>query len=159
MGSQRVRLDMTEVTYRVCKHHAEQGFPGDSGGKQSACNAGNLGSIPGLGRSLREGPSSILVPGEFQGQRSLASYSPWGCRVGQDLWRWHIMIRKTRVMKKRPRRFFFYWRIIALQNELAIGIHIAPLSWTSFPPPSSSHSSISEQNDEMSSPCYRAAPH
>ena len=38
------------------------------------------------------------------------------------------MIRKTRVMKKRPRRFFFYWRMIALQNELAIGIHIAPLS-------------------------------
>ena len=27
------------------------GFPGDSDGKESAFNAGDLGSIPGLGRS------------------------------------------------------------------------------------------------------------
>ena len=27
------------------------GFPGGSEGKESACNAGDLGSIPGLGRS------------------------------------------------------------------------------------------------------------
>ena len=26
------------------------GFPGDSDGKESACNAGDLGSVPGLGR-------------------------------------------------------------------------------------------------------------
>ena len=31
------------------------GFPGGSDGKDSACNAGYLGSIPGLGRSPREG--------------------------------------------------------------------------------------------------------
>ena len=30
------------------------GFPGGSAGKESACNAGDLGSIPGLGRSLGE---------------------------------------------------------------------------------------------------------
>ena len=30
-------------------------FPGSSAGKESACNAGNLGSVPGLGRSPREG--------------------------------------------------------------------------------------------------------
>ena len=28
-----------------------KGFPGDSAGKDSACNAGDLGLIPGLGRS------------------------------------------------------------------------------------------------------------
>ena len=27
-------------------------FPGNSAGKESVCNAGNLGLIPGLGRSL-----------------------------------------------------------------------------------------------------------
>ena len=27
------------------------GFPGGSDGKESACNVGDLGSIPGLGRS------------------------------------------------------------------------------------------------------------
>ena len=29
-------------------------FPGSSVGKESACNTGDPGSIPGLGRSLRE---------------------------------------------------------------------------------------------------------
>ena len=31
------------------------GFPGGSDGKQSACNAGDLGSIPRWGRSPGEG--------------------------------------------------------------------------------------------------------
>ena len=31
------------------------GFPGGSDGKESACNAGDPGSIPGLGRSAGEG--------------------------------------------------------------------------------------------------------
>ena len=30
-------------------------FPGSSAGKESTCNVGELGSIPGLGRSPREG--------------------------------------------------------------------------------------------------------
>ena len=30
------------------------GFPSGSAGKESACNAGDLGSIPGLGRSPEE---------------------------------------------------------------------------------------------------------
>ena len=40
------------------------GFPGGSDSKESACNAGDLGLIPGLGRSLEEGMathSSILA--------------------------------------------------------------------------------------------------
>ena len=36
-----------------CKSHL--GFPGDSAGKESACNAGDLGLIPRLGRSSGEG--------------------------------------------------------------------------------------------------------
>ena len=32
-----------------------KGFPGGSAGKESACNAGDLGSIPGLRRSPGEG--------------------------------------------------------------------------------------------------------
>ena len=31
------------------------GFPGGSAGKESTCNVGDLGSIPGLGRSPGEG--------------------------------------------------------------------------------------------------------
>ena len=33
----------------------DSGFPGGSDGKESACNAGDLGLIPGLGRSPGEG--------------------------------------------------------------------------------------------------------
>ena len=32
-----------------------KGFPGGSDGKESACHAGDPSSIPGLGRSAREG--------------------------------------------------------------------------------------------------------
>ena len=40
------------------------GFPCDSAGKESVCSAGDLGSIPGSGRSLEKGKathSSILA--------------------------------------------------------------------------------------------------
>ena len=36
------------------------GFPGDSDGKESACNAGDPGSIPGLGRYPGEGNGNPL---------------------------------------------------------------------------------------------------
>ena len=36
------------------------GFPGGSAGKESACNAGDLSPIPGLGRSLGDGKSYSL---------------------------------------------------------------------------------------------------
>ena len=36
------------------------GFPGGSEGKASACNAGDLGSIPGPGRSSGEGNGNLL---------------------------------------------------------------------------------------------------
>ena len=36
------------------------GFPGGSAGKESVCNVGDLGSVPGLGRSPGEGNSYPL---------------------------------------------------------------------------------------------------
>ena len=55
------------------------GFPGGSDCKVSACNVGDPGSIPGSGRSLggRWQPTSVFLPGESHGQRSLVDYSPW----------------------------------------------------------------------------------
>ena len=54
-------------------------FPDSSVGKESACIAGDLGSIPGLGRSSGEGkrklPTPVFWGGEFHGL-----YSPWGCK-------------------------------------------------------------------------------
>ena len=36
------------------------GFPGGSSGKESACNEGDLGSVPGLGRFPGEGKGHPL---------------------------------------------------------------------------------------------------
>ena len=41
------------VVYRIPLSFS--GFPGDSDGKESACSAGDLGPIPGSGRSPAEG--------------------------------------------------------------------------------------------------------
>ena len=38
----------------------QSGFPGGSDGKESACNVGDLVSLPGLGRSPGGGPGSPL---------------------------------------------------------------------------------------------------
>ena len=59
----------------------------NSGGlvrKKSACNVGDLGSIPGWeGVSRRKWqPTPVFSPGEFHGQRSLQSMGSQ--RVGHD---------------------------------------------------------------------------
>ena len=59
------------------------GFPSDSDGKQSAYNAGDLGSVPELGRSPGEGHGNPLQNSCLEnphGQRSLVGYSPWSCK-------------------------------------------------------------------------------
>ena len=59
------------------------GFPGGSEGKESACNARDLGSIPGLGRSPGGGHGSPLQYSCLEnpsGQRSLVDCSPWSHR-------------------------------------------------------------------------------
>ena len=45
---------------RTQDYLSERSFLGDSGGKKTACNAGDLGSIPGLGRSPGEGNGCAL---------------------------------------------------------------------------------------------------
>ena len=52
-----------------------------SDSKESTCNAGDLGSIPGLGRSPGGGDDNPLHYSCLEnphGQRSLADYSSWG---------------------------------------------------------------------------------
>ena len=54
-----------------------------SDGKESACNEGDQGSIPGLGRSPGGGPGNPLQYSGLEnppGQRSLVGCSPWGCK-------------------------------------------------------------------------------
>ena len=76
---------------RLCSSTAEdkglipgwrtKGFPCGSDSKESACNVGDLDSIPGLGRSPGERngyPFQYFCLKNPPGQRILAGYSPWG---------------------------------------------------------------------------------
>ena len=59
------------------------GFPGGSERKESTCNAGDLGLIPRLGRSLGEGNG---YPLQYSGLKNsmdrgaLTDYNSWGCK-------------------------------------------------------------------------------
>ena len=68
--------------------------PCGSDGKESACCVGDSSSIPGLVSSPGVGNGNTLqyfyfffpvfLSREFHGEKSLAGYSPWSCRVGYD---------------------------------------------------------------------------
>ena len=55
------------------------GFPGGSDGKESACSARDLGSVPGSGRS--SGEEEVLLPGESHGTWQATVH---GVTVGHD---------------------------------------------------------------------------
>jgi len=59
------------------------GFLVDSAGNESACNAGDPGLIPGLGRSPGEG---IGYPLQYSGLES-----PWGCKESETTERLSLM--------------------------------------------------------------------
>ena len=64
-------------------------FPGDSVVKNLPANIGDVGSIPESGRfpwRSKWQTNPLFLPVKSHGQRSLAGYSPWGCkRIRHDL--------------------------------------------------------------------------
>ena len=78
------------------------GFSDGLDGKESACNAGDLGSIPGSGRSPGEGNGNPLQFScwRIHGQRSLVGRSPWGHKELDttewltDTWLIHVVWQK-----------------------------------------------------------------
>ena len=69
-------------------HSYDGGFPGGSESKESTCNVGDLGLIPGLGRSSGEGNGNPLwyscLENPMDGGTWVAGYSPQSQRVGHD---------------------------------------------------------------------------
>ena len=91
-----------------------KGFLGGSNDKESACNAGDLGSIPGLRRSPGEGygnPFQYSYLENPHGQRSLAGCCPRGRK--QRVWHnWatkHIRRRKGKILNS--------WRKVEPREE------------------------------------------
>jgi len=65
------------------------GFPGGSDSKESTtCNAGDLGPIPGLGKSPRGGhgnPSPVFLPAESSWTKESGGLQPMGSQsFGHD---------------------------------------------------------------------------
>ena len=54
------------------------GFPGGSDGKEASCNAGDLGVVPGLGRSPGEGNS---YPVQYSGPENSMDRGAWQATV------------------------------------------------------------------------------
>ena len=80
--------------YLYLKH-----FPGGLEGNAPACNAGDLGSIPGLGRFPRRRkwqPTPVLLPGKSHGWRSMVGYSPWGHRESDTTEQRHVYTNKKK---------------------------------------------------------------
>ena len=76
-------LMLKPVLFSAVRFPVFIGFPGSSAGKESAYNAEDPGSIPGLGRSPGGGHGNPLQCSCLENphwQRSLVGYSPWGCK-------------------------------------------------------------------------------
>ena len=70
----------TGSSVAACEH---LGFLGGSAGQESACNAGDLGSIPGLGRSPGEGSSYLLQYSGLENPRDYTVHGvakSWTCK-------------------------------------------------------------------------------
>ena len=72
-------------------HWSLRGFPGSSDGKASACNSGDLGSIPGSGRSPGEGNGNPLQY-SCHGWWSLVGYSSWDCKESDTTEQIHWLV-------------------------------------------------------------------
>ena len=88
---------------------SKSSFPGGLGGKESACNAGDPGSIPDfwVGKipwRRKWQPTPVLLPGESHGWRSLVGYSLWGHKESDTTERLHftseISSRKSEIPKE-----------------------------------------------------------
>ena len=92
-------MQMTPPFYGRKRSEIIEGFPGGSNVKASACNAGDLGSIPGSGRfpwRRKWQPTPVFLPGESHGRRSLVSYSPRGRKESDTTERLHFNLMKVK---------------------------------------------------------------
>ena len=67
------------ICYKLLEASGKQGFPGGLAGKESACSVGDLGWIPGLGRSSGEGKGYPLQCSGLENPVD-RMYSPRGCK-------------------------------------------------------------------------------
>ena len=75
LRTEALRVSVPFLVWNLACAQGTRGFPGSSAGKESACNAGDLGSIPGLGRSPGGGKG---YPFQYSGLENSTDWGPWG---------------------------------------------------------------------------------
>ena len=80
------------------------GFPGGSDGKASACNAGDLGSISGLGRSPGEGNGNLLQYSRLENS--------------MDRGAWQAPVHEVTKSWAQPKRLSMYEKVIELMINI-----------------------------------------
>ena len=78
------------------------GFPHSSVGKESACNAGDLGSIPGLGKPPGEGNGNPFQYSCLENPMDRGAW-PWDHKRGR-----HDLGTKQQILKDRGMSFFLF---------------------------------------------------
>ena len=104
------------------------GFPAGSDGKESSCNVGDLGLIPGSGRSPggeNGNPLQYSCLENPHGQRSPAGYSPWGCKES-DVTAQHSTAHMSFLKKMSIQIFYLFsnWIICVLLLSYRSSIYI-----------------------------------
>ena len=118
MAAVTVCSDFGAQEYKICHFFPIYSFPGGLDGKESACNAGDLGLIPGLGRCAGEGNgvathSSLLawrIPvdrGAWQAtvheitkNRTWLSYYWQHNTFAMKYWQYKHVFRSTRILQQ-----------------------------------------------------------
>ena len=99
-------------------------------GKESACHAGDTGSISGSGRCpqrRKKQPTPVFLPAKSHRQRSLVGYSPWGHKESDMTERLHSLTPKRLHTKgsinKTTGEIIKTWKILAAERFLSPVTH------------------------------------
>ena len=75
-------LDIYMISSSFYYPHYNQGFPGDSDGKESACRRPGFDPwVRKIPWRMERQPDPVFLPRKSHRRRSLVGYSPWGRRV------------------------------------------------------------------------------
>ena len=85
------------------------GFPSSSAGKESTCNARDLGSIPGLGRSPGERNGCLLQYSGPDNSTDRGNCSPWGRTASDTAEQRSLSLSSTEFIKIHPHYCMQLW--------------------------------------------------
>ena len=96
-------------------------FPCGSAGKESTCNTGDLGSIPGLGRSPGEGKGYSLQYSGLQNSMGCIVHEVTKSQTQLSKFHFHFQLSGKRVMS------FAYLRLLIFLQEILITACDSPI--------------------------------